>query len=470
MWPFVALRRCMDDVRGNTAMIFGLSVTVLFGAAGAAIDYSRAHAVKSAAQGTLDAALLAAARNKDIGDDGVQALLEAYFDKPGAIKHDGSISGLVGRLKDGSTVEGEATLGVPTTLLNLLGIGRIEMRIGSRVARGLGSGSIEVALVLDTTKSMEGSRLASVKSAAKELVDTVFDLPDATDRVKFSLVPFAQYVNVGVANRNASWMDVPPDSSVTTTNCHDTYPNAVKSNCRMVNVTYYDDGVPVTYQTEECDWDYGAPVGVCVPYTATSTWNGCAGARANPLNIKDQDYGTRIPGIMNAYCPGELVGLIKEKASIKSGIDAMVASGETYIPTGIVWGWRTLSNRAPFSQSAEDPQTASGNVRKFLVLMTDGENRRAPRYPEGDHEASGIAAEVQANQLTKDVCDNIKADTQSKIEIFTIAFEVTSEPIKDILRYCATPGGAFFDAVDYSKLITAFGDIGMSIATARVTK
>jgi hypothetical protein len=238
----------------------------------------------------------------------------------------------------------------------------------------------------------------------------------------------------------------------------------------MVNVTYFDDGVPVTYQVEECDWDYGNPVGVCEPSTTTFSWNGCAGARSHPLNIKDQDYSTRIPGIMNAYCPGELVPLTKERARIKAGIDAMTASGETYIPAGVVWGWRTLSHRAPFTESAEDPKAADGKVRKFLVLMTDGENRRAPRYPEGDHEAWGVGAEQQANQLTKDVCDNIKADKASKIEIYTIAFEVTSEPIKDILRYCATPGGAFFDAADYSKLLAAFDDIGMSIATARITK
>jgi hypothetical protein len=148
----------------------------------------------------------------------------------------------------------------------------------------------------------------------------------------------------------------------------------------------------------------------------------------------------------------------------------MFATGDTYIPVGLVWGWRTLSNRAPFTESAEDATISNGKVRKILVLMTDGENRRAPRYPEGDHIEVGVAAEERANQLTKDVCDNIKADTESKIEIFTIAFEVTSEPIKDILRYCATPGGAFFDAVDYSKLAEAFGDIGKSIATARITK
>ena len=262
-------------------------------------------------------------------------------------------------------------------------------------------------------------------------------------------------------------MDVPPDTTTTTTSCYDTYPNATKSNCRMVTYSATNDGVPYTYTVEECDWDYGTAVGVCAPYTSTNTWNGCAGSRVNPLNIKDEQYSTRIPGIRNVSCPSKILPLSKSPSDIKNNIDAMSAYGDTYIPSGLVWGWRTLSNRGPFTESADDPATAGGSVRKYLVLMTDGFNTRSPRYPEGDHEGSDPTA---ANQLTRAVCDNIKADSDSKIEIYTIAFEVADEGVKDILRYCATPGGAFFDAVDYSKLLTAFSEIGNSVSVARIAK
>ena len=282
-----------------------------------------------------------------------------------------------------------------------------------------------------------------------------------------ALVPFAQYVNVGMDNRYASWMDVPSDSSTTTTSCYDTYPNAVKSNCRMVTYSATNDGVPYTYTVEECDWDYGTAVGVCAPYTSTNTWNGCAGARSNPLNIEDEQYSTRIPGIRNVSCPSKILPLSKSASDIKDNINAMVAYGDTYIPSGLVWGWRALSNRGPFTESADDAATAGGSVRKYLVLMTDGFNTRSPRYPEGDHEGSDPAL---ANQLTRATCDNIKADSESKIEIYTIAFEVADEGVKDILRCCATPGGAFFDAVDYSKLLTAFSEIGNSVNVARIAK
>jgi Flp pilus assembly protein TadG len=455
------LRTLAVERGGNALVIFGLAIPVLFGVAGLALDFSRMHSAKVAAQNAMDAALLAAARKPSIDSAGVTEKVAAHFAGAANMKHGATISGLTGSVDAQSVIVGQGLLHVPTTLMNVLGHTQLQVPIVSRVSRG--AGNVEVALVLDTTKSMEGSRLASIKTAAGELVDTMFAMPDAANKVKVSLVPFAQYVNVGLANRHASWMDVPPDT--TTTVCWDTYPNAVRSNCRLVTYTAYDDGVPYTYQTEECDWNWGTPVNVCGP--SSQVWNGCAGARTRPLNIKDDQYSARIPGVRNVSCPSPILPLSKSPADIKSSINAMVAHGDTYIPSGLVWGWRTLSNRAPFTESADDPSTAGGGVRKYLVLMTDGANTRSPRWPEGDHEGSDP---VVANQLTREACDNIKADSQSKIEIFTIAFEVADESIKDILRYCATPGGAFFDAVDYTRLIAAFNDIGSNISLVRLAQ
>lgn len=461
---FEIFRRFGSNIRGNVLVFFGISLPAVVGTAGLALDFSRMHAARGSAQGALDAALLSASRQTSVDDEAVAAAVSTYLGREGALKHDGALSDISAHM-DGEALVAEATLTVPTSLLKVLGMEVITARIGSRVERSLGN--VEIALVLDTTKSMEGSRLASVKSAATELVDTLFDLPDAANKVKVSLVPFAQYVNVGVQNRNAPWMAVPPDTTVTTTQCYDTFPSATKSNCRILTAIGYNDGVPFTYTYEQCDWNYGTPVGVCTPVTNTQTWNGCAGARSTPLNVRDEEYTTRIPGIRNVACPSPLLPLSKSRSTIKDSISAMVANGETFIPTGLTWGWRTLSNRAPFTESADDPTTSSGKVRKYLVLMTDGYNTKSPRYPEGDHEGGDT---LFANQLTKEACDNIKADTASKIEIYTIAFEVADEPIKDILRYCATPGGAFFDAVDYSKLIAAFNEIGTNVSVARISR
>ena len=53
-------------------------------------------------------------------------------------------------------------------------------------------------------------------------------------------------------------------------------------------------------------------------------------------------------------CPSQIQPLSNSASQVKDSIDAMVAHGETYIPSGLVWGWRMLSNRSPFTESADD--------------------------------------------------------------------------------------------------------------------
>ncbi len=67
-----------------------------------------------------------------------------------------------------------------------------------------------MALVLDNSGSMAGSKLSTLKDAASDLTDTVFNLANGsslTDPVKVGVVPFAASVNVGPQYASASWMD-----------------------------------------------------------------------------------------------------------------------------------------------------------------------------------------------------------------------------------------------------------------------
>ena len=94
----------------------------------------------------------------------MEAIIDAFFARAGAAKHGARSAVRRARVTNsGGTIEGEVVLRVPTTLLKVLGYGYVDVKIESRVARGLGN--VEIALVLDTTKSMEGTRLASVRSA-----------------------------------------------------------------------------------------------------------------------------------------------------------------------------------------------------------------------------------------------------------------------------------------------------------------
>jgi Flp pilus assembly protein TadG len=59
------------------------------------------------------------------------------------------------------------------------------------------------------------------------------------------------------------------------------------------------------------------------------------------------------------------------KSTLKTKISGLQALGSTNILEGFMWGWRTLSERAPFSEGRADD--VSDN-RKILVVMTDGQN------------------------------------------------------------------------------------------------
>ncbi len=449
---------------GNVAIIFAFSLMAVFGAAGLALDFGRSHAVRTSVQSSLDAAVLAAAKTGESDDAAINAAVQGFMAKQSGLAHGAQLTAVSGKSIGTSSIKGEVTAELDTILMRVMGFPKVDIKLKSAVTRSLGR--VAVALVLDTTKSMEGAKLSDAQSAAKQLVDKLYSLPGATGNVHVALVPFAQYVNVGLGNRYASWMNVPADGSQTSNFCSATYPNAVSSNCRMETFTSTQDGLPYTYTAQVCDWVWGDPVTVCEDQTTTLTWNGCAGSRAHPLNVQDGTYTTKIPGIMNVSCPGAVLPLTGQPDSIKASIDAMTADGDTYMPAGLAWGWRVLSSGEPFAESSAIAAQSSAPLRKFIVLMTDGQNSKSADYSTGEHTGSDASL---ANQVTTELCANIRADTNEKIEIFTVAFQVTDPTIKTILETCATPGGAFYDAVDYSQLLSAFESIGSTMTIARIT-
>lgn len=65
------------------------------------------------------------------------------------------------------------------------------------------------------------------------------------------------------------------------------------------------------------------------------------------------------------------VSVAAGKDGIKASIDKMAPTGNTNVPEGMAWGWRTLSSRAPFTEGR--PETEKGND-KVVIVLTDGAN------------------------------------------------------------------------------------------------
>lgn len=219
-------RRASTDARGNVAMMFGLALPVLLMIVVGAIDINRVSTARVTLQDALDAATLAAARSpytaqddiRRVGMDALRANLENYSGL--TLLEDETTFVLV----DEQVVVADARVKVKTLVANIFlpPYGQLlddYMPIGTHAEVNRSTKDIEVALVLDITGSMGGSRLTDLKSAANDLVDLVVQDDQRVNRTRMALVPYSMGVNPGtyaVAARgtprsqttitDASWM------------------------------------------------------------------------------------------------------------------------------------------------------------------------------------------------------------------------------------------------------------------------
>ncbi len=231
--------------------------------------------------------------------------------------------------------------------------------------------------------------------------------------IRVSLVPYAQYVNVGTGNKSASWMD------------------------------------PVNESTG-------------------NVWRGCVGSREYPNNIIDGSYGDGIPPIMNETCAQPIEPLTADTDRLLGRIGSLTGGGLTYIPGGLAWGWRTLSAIPPFSEGVSATEADQKNIRKYIVLMTDGDNtvQKFPGKPEHRRLGNGSNAPA-ADKLTLELCENIKSDG---VTIFSIAFKVSGVNTRYMLARCASNPDNYYDADDPAQLSAAFNAIGANVAAVRLSK
>ena len=459
---------------GNVAMLFGLLAIPVIAAAGFGVDMTRANAARERVAQASDAALLAAARAKvvkpTLSDADAAAIARRQYDALVAKGVPIETTDFVfeyDRVDKRFRLMTKAT--VDTVLIRVAGVKTMDVGGGTE-ARMAPPRKLELAMALDNTYSMTGSKLTTLKSAATDLVNTL--MIEGRDNVKIGVAPFSQYVNVGLSRRHEPWIDVPDDSSTTSTNyvCRNTYPDRTESNCTTIadTCTSTRDGVTTTRSCtrRSCDVDLGEPVNVCENRTTTSTnvWNGCVGSRNYPYNVMDTQYDARkVPGLPNIGCPQAVTPLTDAKSTVTSAISSMAVQGDqTYIPSGLVWAYRLVSNIAPFDEGVTYDDMRRERSVKAIVLMTDGVNTKSAQYPY--HTRAGG---IDADRIMGELCDEIKAQ---QIRLYTIAFEVADSTVRDNLEACASSKNEFYNANDAAGLAAAFEAIGLSLTELALTK
>ena len=175
--------------------------------------------------------------------------------------------------------------------------------------------------------------------------------------------------------------------------------------------------------------------------------------------------------------------------------------GGTNQAEGLAWGWRVLSPTAPFTEGAP----YGDNVRKVIVLMSDGENTNvgndavmASDYSSFNHLGlwrdygpgnllgqllnllphgilpSGFIRDIDSsseyvtyvNSREAQLCTNIK---NADIEIYTVIFRETDQATEDLMRNCASGDDHFYRADNATELAEAFDAIGSGIGALRLT-
>lgn len=354
---------------------------------------------------------------------------------------------------DADVVSLEVSGRKPSSVLSLMGRDSLPFSAEAKAQFGP-TPSAEVALVLDTSLSMKGSRLAALQDAAKSMINSLVNSDEHS--VRMSIIPFSTYVNVGTDKHAEPWLEVEPERSGAAEQCSIDQ-SWYEAKCARRSYDCSRDGVKRTCLRWDCfGGDIKNAPQSCRLIDWNERWHGCVKSRPSPYNISDNGFlDERVVGIATrqaSTCPTAIQELTDNGDELAGTIENLTVQEETYIAPGLAWGLRTLSGGAPFSGADPYDDVVSGKARKTLILMSDGANTRSPTKS-GDHTGEN---RKRADRNTLAACDLIKS---KNIELYTVSFEVDDRETKQMLRRCATNSKFYFDADGSGELSQIFETI-----------
>lgn len=349
----------------GTILFFAVAMMlVMLMLAGMGVDIMRFETTRNELQQTLDRATLASASITQELDP--EDVVRDYFAKAGLsdkLTHVEVTKGMNFR-----TVRAEARANSNPIFLRLY-----NNRATDQIeARGLSIAeqritNVEIALVLDVSGSMSGTKLSNLKTAAKEFVETVINA-DGEGLISILIVPYNGQVNM-TQNMQNLFTNRYGDHNVSDVNCFDLPPSA-----------YNGLGLPTST---------AMPVtGHVDTWSSTSTSSGYSSVSSNG------------PYPANRWCIQAANNVILPPTNnisrLQNHIDGLTAGGATSINAGMKWGMTLID---PGSRNIISAMVGAGHTpgrfdgrpyeynddesMKVLVLMTDGEHFAEERLNDG---------------------------------------------------------------------------------------
>lgn len=541
------------DRRAGVAVLFACAAAALVLCAGLAVDATRLWMVRAKLQQSVDIAALMAAMQMDTTSQNAQKRLEweqsvkKLFWVNFSREPFGGRTGYMGATSDGATltavdatrVRVSATATLPLTLWRVATAVDANARVDP-VGMGAGAtaqqgAAFEIALALDISGSMtesaggSTSRIRAVKDAVAEMLDIIYGPVDAVRNLWISVVPFRSSVNVGTSQTiKDTWLDAAAYGAADWT-------QQAWRGCVEARQDGYDltEDNPSTRRFKPLFWASTYNVkpnggqtcdgnGVCSPtyYKGHNDWR--------PGYVTDTGNGGAMPAWSslpvgpNLGCSNDAVlPLTASKSAVAAKVAGLTAANYdgTIIGQGLQWSWFTLSplwqghwglGAAP-NGGARPLAYATGNVRKVVVLMSDGNNTwignefLSPNYacqnykvwpecvqtdgyynsygklsgnrlgiampggvpPESSARASS-AAMAALDARTLQMCNAIKG---KGVRIYTIAFQAgAGSAAEGLLKGCASDGASYFNATNEAEINRAFTTIGRQLRSLRLAQ
>ena len=361
----IAAHKRFAKDEGGAVLVFALVLFILMVMMGGlAVDLMRYETTRTALQNTLDRSTLAAASlSQKLTPESV---VRDYFAKAGLTQDLTSVTVTEGL--NFRNVNAKALADAKPLFLHMIGINGLKAPGASTAEQRITN--LEIALVLDVSGSMQGTKITMLKSAAKEFVSTVL-LSDGDDRISIGLVPYNGQVNLGPTLAAEYQVTLP--TGVAGTACVDLPPSVYSSTSMPTSMDLPTTAFADSYSGFSASGGNSQTVPSTTTYVSPSTNRPAAGNRwCAPQNPTTANI-MRAP--MNSI------------SALQGAIDGLIATGATSINAGLKWGVTLLdpATRPVFVDLARAGVIpASFDVRPFeytdpealkiIVLMTDGEH------------------------------------------------------------------------------------------------
>jgi Flp pilus assembly protein TadG len=518
--------RFAANARGNFAIVSALLMAPLVIGAGLAVDITSMNRAKDALQRAMDSASLAIAREGEKVSDADAGKIASEF----VATNFGGKTGRIDVKRVGSAVTVSASADIKLSFAALLGYTEATVRASSTA--DIAYVSYEIGLVLDTTGSMAGGKLQAMKDAVLGLIDTMSEQVPDRNQLKFALVPFSAFVNVGdrfgptfdalgnQRNDGANWIDMKGLANIPQVefrkgtsrfevlhhigqkwggcvesrvaaagkalDSEDIAPDPSKPDTLFEPAFAIDEGDTGGYRNNYIASPVD-PLDKSLPGLIKKMLK--YGVNLNPLGIplainlwgappKMDLSGGKGP---NAGCNTQpIVALTSDYKTLEDKVNALTAAGNTNIMEGVAWGARVLSPQPPFTDGL-DPAKVDHPVKKVMIVLTDGSNNfgnngtgLGSAYSSFGYLVDGRLGTTTGNAATTNGLMNAKtldACTNAKsegIELYTIRLEEPDVKTGMMLKDCATDAAHFFDAPSRNDLDAVFKSIKTKITNVRL--